>query len=106
MKLIGDVPQDHKEIAEKLESLENYFNDPDALSREYSSMAFICLAHDWYELDLEQEGDRLLQKAEEFCPGYYQKYMVKHTIENENFDRIVKSIFSKLIVRLKEAKGL
>lgn len=96
MKLLGDVPEEHQEIAEELIEYEKTL-DNDNYSVEKKAQSCVCLAHDWYQIGMEEEGARLLKRAEEFYPGYFKKKMIQHTVESKEFDKIVKNIMIELM---------
>lgn len=95
MKLHGDIPKEELELAEQLTSFEGDV-DEDLYPNERKAQLYTCLAHDWYKLGSEEEGNRLLLKAERVFPGYFKKTVIKHQLEDEVFDLIVKSITLEL----------
>jgi len=69
----------------------------------------VCLAHDWYQLNIEEKGNSLLEKAEFSCPGYF-KYLIQEDIkEDEDYNILVKNltsfIASIILYRINELKG-
>jgi hypothetical protein len=32
----------------------------------------VCIAHDYYSMEFDEEGDRLLRRAEKLSPGYFK----------------------------------
>lgn len=95
MKLLGDVPERHKEIAKELGELEAMV-EARKLPPGLSARACVCMAHDWYKMGADEEGHRLLEKAEAYYPGYFRKLMLQHTLEDATFDYLVKSLSSEL----------
>lgn len=103
MKLLGDVPEEHKELAKQLLETENYFDQKDLehlVANEIRAKAYVCLAHDWYQIGCEEEGEKLLLKAEKVCPGYFKEIMVKHTEEDSDFNLVVKQLTSEVFFML------
>ena len=102
MKLSGDVPQEHRDIAEQLDLFERNIDADKSLPKERKAQIYTCLAHDWYHLDADEEGGRLLIKAEKVSPGYFKETVIKHTLEDESFDQVIKNITLELIHMLIE----
>lgn len=99
MKLLGDVSDEHKELARELEELEKYFNG-DQLPPEYRARGYVCCAHDWYKMGADEEGNRLIEKAEDVCPGYFQDIMIEHIKEDSDFALLCQSLVSELAYML------
>jgi len=96
MKLYGDVSESDRKLAEDLEILEKKV-DNGAFDPESKAKMLTCLAHDYYLLDCEEEGYRLLNKAEQICPGYFKNVMHTQIMASDGFDLIVKNIALKLV---------
>jgi len=94
--LHGDVPEGDKKTAEALRKMEIDMEEQATLSPQYTAQAFVCLAHDWYEMGSEEEGHRLLKKADIVCPEYFRKHMQSHTLENSAFELLVNRLFAML----------
>ncbi len=94
--LHGDVPEGDREMAKKLQQMEIEMEAHNTLSPQYTAQSYVCLAHDWYEMGQEEEGHRLLQKAEIACPDYFRKHMKTHTLENPVFELLVSRLFAML----------
>jgi hypothetical protein len=92
----GDVPQEHLDLAKELKAFEVSV-DRDPLPKERKAQMYVCLAHDWYDIDMEEEGDRLLVKSSLVCPGYFSSTVIEHQRENEEFDLIIRQLTSKLL---------
>lgn len=101
MKLAGDVPQEDRKLAEELEKFEREI-DQDPFSGDRKAQLYTCLAHDWFKLGAEEEGNRLLLKADQVSPGYFNKTVIQHQLEDESFDLIVKNITLELAQMLAE----
>ena len=100
MKLLGDISDEHKKLAVELEEMEETLASMSYLTKEYVAKAMVCLAHDWYDLGAEEEGHRLLMKAEQTCPGYFKNNVSKHMKEDEKFNLIMNRILSSIILLL------
>jgi|SRR5581483_5210771 len=107
-KLSGDVPEEHKNLALALSGYEKEVNDDPFLPLERKAQSYVCLAHDWYQLGMDEEGGRLLLRAEQISPGYFKEKMLEHASENKDFALVVKNITIELMFlvtsQLKEAK--
>lgn len=57
---------------------------------------YVCYAHDWYQMDMDEEGGRLLLKADQVYPGYFKGLVIQHTKESKDFDKLVKNITLEL----------
>lgn len=97
MKLVGDVPEEHKELAEALEKAEGDIDNDKLLPDSRKAQIYTCLAHDWYDICAEEEGNRLILKADKVFPGYFKSEVVQHMKEDENFEYIVQKITSELV---------
>lgn len=95
-KSAGDIPEEHRQLVEQLEAFEKTVNTsgapPDRLAQMYT-----CLAHDWYQLDMEEEGNRLVLKAEKVCPGYFKGPVIQHQVESSDFDTVIKNLTWRLL---------
>lgn len=88
MNLLGDVPEEHKQLAEKLVKTELEMDGLTDISVPYVAQSYFCLAHDWFNIDMEEEGFRLIKKAFSVCPQYHNKYLRAHGKENPDFIKI------------------
>jgi hypothetical protein len=100
MNLNGDVPEKDRNLALKLIEYERLVDDMTDFPDEKRAQSYVCLAHDWYQIGMEEEGGRLLLKADSTFPGYFKTTMVKHIAESEDFDRLVKSFTVQLITMI------
>lgn len=95
MKLHGDITKEDRELAEQLDLFEQNIGN-DTYPNERKAQLYTCLAHDWYQMGVEEEGNRLLLKAERIFPGYFKDTVIKHQLEDDTFDLIIKNITSEL----------
>lgn len=104
MKLSGDVPQAHKDLAAALDQAEaDVSSGP--LSPERKAQIYTCLAFDWFDMSVEEEGNRLLLKADKICPDYFKTTVKKHMDEDPIFDYLVKRIAVELVKLLPGLKS-
>lgn len=84
-----------KSLREREQSLEETLFDSMAeLAKEYT-----CLAYDWYSIGVTSEGQRLINKAEQLVPGYYDKECREQMAISPAFAHTMNSI-SKLLMDL------
>lgn len=106
MKLLGDVSEEEKQLSFELEEMESYLDSRNKNSyADIMAQGYVCLAHDWYELNMEEEGHRLLEKAESVYPGYFKNLISVHTSKDKDFERLVKNISSQLAWMLNQKIG-
>lgn len=96
MKFSGDIPQQDLDHMIALDEAEKD-TETCSLPNERKAQIYVCLAHDWYEMDCEEEGNRLLLKADKVSPGYFKGPVIEHQLEDENFDVVVKRITLELV---------
>ena len=72
MKSYGDIPKEDKKLVEELTILEEWFysygKDLPVLS---IAKGMTCIGYDYYMMEMEEEGSRLLKLADKYCPGYF-----------------------------------
>lgn len=88
-KLYGDVSEKEKKLAEGLEEHESWLDKKKDVPALIAAKMLVCLAHDWYDLAMDDEGERLLTKADKICPGYFRKAIVDQTIEDPEFAYLI-----------------
>jgi len=72
MKTYGDMPQDHADHLKELNTLLEYLMlNKEALPNLMFSKSMLCLAHDYFAMDMEEEGEKYLNLAAEHSPGYF-----------------------------------
>ncbi len=96
MSLSNGLSEENQELANKLRIAEGEIDNDTSVSNGKKAQVYVCLAHDWYQMDMDEEGSRLLLKANEVFPGYFNTLVIQHTIENENFDLVVKNLTLEL----------
>lgn len=97
MKLFGDIPQEHKDLEAKLLLAERDLDLNIELDRTKLAKGYVCLAHDWYIVGADEEGIRLLAKAEQISPGYFKTMIAKHCYESADFEYLVRNMTAQLI---------
>lgn len=92
MKLLGDVPQEHKDLAVELEKMEKFLDSKLHMPLEMIAKGYVCVAHDWFAIGEEDEGHRLLGKADKVYPGYFDTKSADHANEDPDFNRLMVSL--------------
>lgn len=99
----GDMSEKQKKQSEALSDFERKVNSSKEYPADRMAMFYTCMAHDWYQIDMEEEGNRLLLKAEQVCPGYFKGPVIQHQLENPNFDRLIKNLTVELLYLFTDA---
>lgn len=93
MKAFGDIPEEHSELIKELNVLENWFyENKDKVASLDVAKGFTCMAYDYYAMDFEEEGERLLRIVDKECPGYFKGPIYSHMAKDELFDILVYSL--------------
>jgi len=91
----GDVPETHKALVPRLIKAEKEVDDISMVSSK-KAQVYVCLAYDWFDIGMEEEGNRLLEKAETTHPKYFDVTIIRHMKEDPVFESLVKKIESEL----------
>lgn len=91
MRSSGDLTDVQRRQVAELDDFERLV-DNDQYANERKAQMYVCMAHDWYQMDMEEEGNRLLMKAERICPGYFVGPMIEHQRENDGFDTVIRNL--------------
>ncbi len=82
-------------MMDELEEMERLFEEyRNEFDKDQSAMGLVSMAHDWYGIHCDEEGDRLLHKAERLCPGYFKSTIHKHIKNNLDFAQLVMNLHS------------
>lgn len=103
MRVAGDLFDNERKLIPELLGFESSIDIDTCTPNDGRAMMYVCLAHDWYHLDMEEEGNRLLIKADKVCPGYFTGSIEQHMKENANFKRLVENLTKGLIFLLKNS---
>lgn len=97
--LHGDVSQKDLKLAKELLELE-YFFDSKKSTMPISLIAkgYVCLSHDWYNLNDEDKGGELLEKANKVCPKYFKNQILDHMKESREYNALVKSLAYHILI--------
>jgi hypothetical protein len=90
MRSYGDIPLSHRKHIEELESLEHWLNVHSSSTPALTmAKGMVCMACDYYSMQMEENGDRLLKVAESTCPGYFKGPFLIHIENDEEFAFLV-----------------
>lgn len=96
MKLYGDVSQKDIDLAAELNEMQKFLDTDLRLTKENRAKGYVCCAHDWFQLNCEEQAFNLLDKAENVCPGYFKETMLRQTKEDEEYARLVSNLSVEL----------
>ena len=106
MRYYGDIPIDHRELSEELVQLELWLNER---IKEFPILdvakGMVCISHDYYSMEMEEEGDRLINIAEKHCPGYFKGPIYVHMEKDETFEYLVSKLRKSLAAELMATYG-
>jgi len=105
MALSSGLSKENQELAKNLAEAELETDRDQVLPAGRKAQIFTCLAHDWYQMDMEEEGARLLNKAEKTFPGYFRGLVIEHSLESDGFDMVVKNLTLELAYMLLSRLG-
>jgi hypothetical protein len=94
---MNEASEKEKRLVLMLSNCEKLLDTNTEMPNERRAQGYVCLAHDWYRLRMAEEGWQALKKAEATFPGYFRRLMVQHTIENKDFDELVKNLAIDII---------
>lgn len=90
MKSYGDIPIEHRNLVEELETLERWFNvEGGGVPPILAAKGMVAMSADYYSMEMEEEGDRLLNNAEKYYPGYFKGPIYTHMNKDNEFGHLV-----------------
>lgn len=93
MKLLGDIPEWQKVLAQDLRAIEKSIDEMlPAVPVEERAKCYVSLAYDWYSMGAITEGQKLVWKAENVCPGYFTNQARTHMAESSTYAYIMGKI--------------
>lgn len=106
MRSYGDIPEIHLELLEELVALEKWFNESGTdLPIMSIAKGLVCIGHDYYVMEMEEEGDRLFVLADRYCPGYFKGPVYSHAAKDIVFASLIKSLKPTLAYNLMLSLG-
>jgi len=96
--LHGDIPKEHRDLANQLIEMEEYFDSIASSSDKARSAAkaYVALAHDWIDMGLEERAEILFRKSEKAVPGYFSGLIWEDTKQDVEFAHLVANIMDYL----------
>jgi hypothetical protein len=86
----GDFPKEHLDLIKELEELELWFDEQGStVPTVMASKGFTCMAFDYYKMYLDEEGERLLKRADAAYPGYFKLAIHTHVVKDYDFAILV-----------------
>jgi hypothetical protein len=105
MKYFGDIPQKHLDLVKDLTELEDWFEEHGkSIKPEMAAKGFVSMAHDYIFMDMEEQGERLLKRAEQVYPGYFKEKIQEHR-KSSDFDELVNNLTKTLGFDLMKSYG-
>lgn len=109
MKLYGDVSAKDQELVDELVEAEKYWDEQAASNKKYKkaiiAKAYVCLAHDWFDIGIDERGTELILKADTIYPGYFKKEIKEDMDNDPEFNNVVNNITAQLIFILVSGLG-
>lgn len=99
MRVAGDLHKQERDLSQELEVMELILDEKfkqKAMTIDRIAKGYVCIAHDWYALYCEEEGNRVLDKSEGVCPGYFKNFVQQHMAEDGFYHQIVTSLDNHL----------
>lgn len=89
----GDIPKDHRNLIEELERLEDWFytHEKDIPCLQ-AAKGLVMIAHDYFVMEIEEEGDRIFKSVESKCPGYFKGPIYSHMEKDGDYTRLVSQL--------------
>lgn len=90
MRTYGEMPASHAVLLEELIRLEEFFikgriNIPPLLQ----SKGLVSMAHDYYQIFMEEEGERLIGMAIGITPDYFKGPIHDHMEKDAIFNQVI-----------------
>ena len=106
MKFYGDIPTSHRELIRELEDLETWFKDNKDLVPPLSeAKGYVAISHDYYLMEMEEEGQRLLVMADKSYPGYFESAINDHRSKDRDFNQLVENLKETMAIDLMRSYG-
>lgn len=106
IQMYGDVPETYKQLAKDLLEQEVLFDSSKGIPVNIIAKAYVCMAHDWYQIGMDEKGTQLLAKADQVCPGYFDNHMVQDAQDHADYAELVNNIAAQLkFMLLSSLKG-
>ena len=91
----GDFSEADKKLIEELKILEKWFVEHGQdLPIQLIAKGFTAMSHDFYALDLEEEGDRLLDIAHKHYPDYFKGPIYGHMANDKDYTALLANMMT------------
>lgn len=105
-KYFGDIPQKDLDLVKELKEQEAWFNEHGStVLPVLAAKAFTCLAHDYYSVYFDEEGERLLRRANKHYPGYFSNAVYTHMVKDYEFAHLIKNLQRSLGIMVMVSLG-
>ena len=102
----GDIPVEHLEVVRELVDLEIWFSaNGQEIQPSLAAKGFVSMAHDYYSMYMDEEGERLLNRANNCMPGYFKGLIHQHAKSDGVFDTILHNLTYSPAVKLMKSFG-
>jgi len=105
MRYFGDIPASHLERAKELQSLEDWFNKQTNIPPDKAAKGLTCIAHDYYYIEFDEEGDRLLKMVEKVFPGYFTDMVYHQAIKDGEFAQLLEQLCESMGLETMKSLG-
>lgn len=106
MKTYGDISPQDLSVLRELEFLEDWIHRHGAgITPVMKARGMVCMAHDYYFIEMEEEGDRMIQAAERFYPGYLKSAIHEHAKKDQSFAIVVEELKTTMGMNLMVSLG-
>jgi hypothetical protein len=93
MKTHGDIPQHHEDLIKELVELSDFVMlNRYTLPNLSFSKCMVCIAHDYFAMDMEEEAEKYLKLADEHCPRYFMAPILCEMKKDYLFDELVSEL--------------
>lgn len=90
MKTYGDIPQKHADLIKEIDTLLEFLMlNKDALPHLSFSKCMTSIAHDYFQMDMEEQGEKYLKLAAEHSLGYFVAPVFSQMKQDPLFDTLI-----------------
>lgn len=106
MKTHGDVSAEDRKLVSGLEEMESFlYNDLKTIPLLDVAKGLTCLAHDYYDIDMEEKGEELLIKADSICPMYFVGPVYSEMSKDADFNYLIELIIKTSAIDAMKSLG-
>lgn len=93
MKTFGEISAHDLAVLKELEFLEDWIHrHGQKIAPNMKARGMTCIAHDYFFIEMEEEGERMIKAAERFCPGYFKGPIYDHAQKDKEFAVILEEL--------------